>query len=80
MSNEPDPLCPRCGSDDMEWEECYVCDGEGEFDAYDDDPINYAPGEEYEMCRECSGNGGFLVCQSCISRAEQLEKKTGGGK
>ena len=40
--------CPRCGSYDTEWEPCFECLGEGEFDLHDDDPVNYAPDEEYE--------------------------------
>lgn len=51
-----------CGSE-MEWTECYSlgCDN-GFVDEYDDDPINYAPGEEFSKCRVCDGKGGYYVC------------------
>ena len=67
--DESEPYCPKCGSDDGEWESCWQCFGEGDFDPNDDDPINYAPGEEYEECSECYGNGGYWVCRECRRRA-----------
>lgn len=65
---ENDPSCPKCGSDDVEWERCWQCHGEGEFDLHDEDGVNYAPGEEYEQCTECNGRGGYLICHACIGK------------
>ena len=47
---------------DMERVDCWACGGEGDFDEYDDDPINYAPGEEFSACNECRGRGFFRLC------------------
>jgi DnaJ-class molecular chaperone len=47
------------------WVPCWACFGEGGQDAYEDDPINYAPGEEWEECDECRGAGGHKVCPIC---------------
>ncbi len=55
--------CSICGSY-MHWIDCWQCGGEGEFDAYDEDPINFAPGQEYEPCPECQGAGGYWECAS----------------
>lgn len=70
---DADPTCPTCGSDDVEWERCWHCGGEGEFDAHDEDPVNYAEGEEYERCSECGGSGGYLVCYACQKNAKAQE-------
>ena len=68
MSSE-EPTCPKCGSDDVEWERCWQCHGDGEFDEHDDDPINFAPGESYETCSECRGHGGYLLCHACAKNS-----------
>lgn len=72
---EPDDAdgagCPKCGSDDTSWEQCWNCHGEGEFDMAAEDPINYAPGEEFEGCTECHGRGGYLVCHACQAAARK---------
>ena len=47
---------------DMERVDCWCCGGEGEFDEHDSDPVNYSPGEEFEVCSECAGRGFFLLC------------------
>lgn len=54
--------CALCDYE-MEWEHCATCGGDGTEDAYEDDPINCAPGEEM-TCRECHGRGGFYFCQT----------------
>ncbi len=70
--DEPDlAACPKCGSDDTDWEQCWNCHGEGGFDMHDDDPINYGPGEETEACLECGGHGGYLICHQCIRNAKE---------
>lgn len=59
---EFEDFCPvkcGCGGERIE---CWQCGGEGEFDCYDDDPINYAPGEEFEACEICRGSGGYWMC------------------
>lgn len=63
-SGEPDndpPTCPTCGGE-LEWVECDECCGDGEIDEHTDDPINFAPGEEYRFCYLCKGQGGWLEC------------------
>lgn len=51
--------------DNTGWVQCWNCFGEGEFDEHDDDPINFSPGEAYETCSECRGEGGWVVCGEC---------------
>jgi hypothetical protein len=54
-------LCKHCGWD-MEWAECLYLDCEdGQYDAWEYDSINNAPGT-YEICRECNGAGGHWYC------------------
>lgn len=53
--------CQICG-EFLEPEECPECGGEGYFDEYEDDPINYFPGEEYIKCGLCRGTGSVFVC------------------
>lgn len=77
---EPDvPECRKCGSDDCEWEQCWQCHGECAFDLHDEDGVNYAPGEEYETCPECNGNGGYLVCHNCQRLAAPSADAGGSG-
>ena len=61
-----DRPCPYCGHPETRWKECDAigCD-EGWVDLYDDDPINYAEGEEYEPCHECHGQGHQWRCPNC---------------
>ena len=68
---EDDAPCPKCGSYDTEWETCWHCGGQCEFDCHDEDAINFAPGEQYETCQECQGKGGFVVCHGCIAKARR---------
>jgi DnaJ-class molecular chaperone len=63
------PRCPKCGDYDVEWERCWKCAGDGEFDLHEEDAINFAPGEEFEACDECRGKGGYLICHACIRAA-----------
>ena len=59
------PCCPRCGME-LDWTDCDACGGEGEFDAYEDDPMWYDPGDT-EPCHQCGGLGGWYICpnQDC---------------
>ena len=49
----------------MDWVDCWAGCDEGWVNEYDDDPINFAPGEEWYPCDICKGEGGWLVCGSC---------------
>lgn len=69
-----DPTCEKCGSGDIEWVDCDECHGEGQHDLYDEDPVNYAEGEEYEQCETCSGKGGWTECHGCQRKAESDSK------
>lgn len=55
--------CPRkcgCGGQRVD---CYHCGGEGEFDSYEDDPVNFEPGD-VEPCEICGGRGWWRSCCS----------------
>lgn len=52
--------CDICGGP-IEWVDCYACFGEGEFDLYEQNPLEYEPGE-IERCDVCHGKGGYLEC------------------
>ncbi len=56
-------ICPVCQSE-LEWTECWKGCDEGFFDEYDEDPINFSPGESLIECEECHGEGGYLQCPS----------------
>lgn len=70
-----DPVCPQCGRFAV-WEDCYMCGGEGEFDAYDDDPLWYDPGDT-ETCPECNGRGGWWICDNRDCTQGVLAEKGG---
>lgn len=54
------PLCAVCGYE-METEECYKCFGEGGRDLYEENPVEYAPGD-WENCDACEGIGYYWQC------------------
>jgi hypothetical protein len=54
------PICPICGLEE-EWEDCEVCNGNSEYECYDEDPLWYDPGDT-EPCPECGGGGGWSLC------------------
>lgn len=54
------------------WVPCWNGCEDGNFDAYEDDPINCDPGE-LEMCRECKGEGGWTVCGLCNANDHDAE-------
>jgi hypothetical protein len=75
-----DEACPRCGQREVRQRGCddWGCD-EGWIDEHDDDPINFSPGEEFTMCRECLGTGVLRWCAGCgldITRHEHLKSKS----
>lgn len=62
---EDDLACPRCGHQTRS-RDCTAFDyEEGYIDEYHDDPINYAPGEEYSKCDDCHGTGIERWCPEC---------------
>lgn len=65
---DAEPRCAVCGSDDVEWDRCWACHGDGEFDLHDEDPVNFCEDEEYEQCDECEGLGAYLICHTCAKR------------
>ncbi len=58
--------CPDCGNPNTHSRHCsaFNCE-EGYVDEYHDDPINYAPGEEYTVCEECHGHTIHRWCPKC---------------
>jgi len=58
-----DEDCPKCGHV-LSYRECPECE-DGFIDCYDDDPINYSPGEEEETCPVCNGFGRHIWCEKC---------------
>lgn len=59
-----DISCPKCGHDPIRYRDCNSCD-DGYIDEYDDDPINFAPGEEVTPCQTCKGTGIQRWCPGC---------------
>lgn len=59
-------ICPKHGDvgENTAWVPCWTGCDEGYFDAYEDDPINCDPGD-LEVCDECRGRGGWVVCGEC---------------
>jgi hypothetical protein len=58
--------CPKCGSTETRSRTCssFQCD-DGYCDDYEDDPINFAPGEQFSLCQECFGTGVERWCSKC---------------
>ena len=52
--------CPKCG-DMTYWRHCNDCE-DGFIDEYEDDAINFAPGEAYSRCSTCRGRAYFEWC------------------
>ncbi len=61
-----DEQCPKCGEYDVRSQYCIVtgCD-DGYIDEYDDDAINFSPGQEFRVCEECRGRGFVRWCAKC---------------
>jgi len=57
-------VCTEHGECETGWVQCYAGCDDGEFDEYEDDPINNDEGD-YSICPECHGEGGFRVCLEC---------------
>ena len=57
--------CEHCG-DEMDWEDCDQCGGEGEFGwetLQFEDPLWYSE-DDIEMCEQCEGMGGWWLCRN----------------
>lgn len=64
--------CEKCGNE-LDWEECIQCHGEGGRDndqLMEEDPLWY-DGVEWERCEECKGTGGWQYCWTCLNKAQQ---------
>ena len=49
--------CPKCGTEtNSRTCTAFNCE-DGWIDEYEDDAINYLPGEEFRRCAECHGTG-----------------------
>lgn len=61
-----DDACPRCNHSPTHARPCeqWDCD-DGYIDEHSDDPINYAPGQSYTVCRDCHGTGIEKWCPRC---------------
>lgn len=57
---EEPAICPSCKWE-LGWTDCDACGGEGEYDAYETDPLWYDEGDT-EDCHQCGGTGGWYVC------------------
>ncbi len=57
--------CPKCGSETRS-RNCHAlyCE-DGYIDEYEEDAINFAPGEEFVRCNECYGTGIERWCPKC---------------
>lgn len=67
-------ICSRHGDVDggTAWVPCWNGCEDGYFDAYEDDPINNDMGD-LELCSQCHGNGGWVVCAQCNANNPDAE-------
>jgi len=58
--------CPKCGHSPVHYRYCtsLFCE-DGYCDEYEDDPINFMPGESFTLCPECHGMGIEKWCPEC---------------
>ena len=59
-----DCSCPKCARDTVHYRRRGECGGDGEHEAYDDDPMWYEPGDT-ETCETCMGKGFERWCPKC---------------
>jgi hypothetical protein len=63
---DDDTPCPACCNGCTHSRSCGESNCEdGGIDEYEDDPINFAPGEEFRTCPECHGHGIVRWCPKC---------------
>ena len=67
-------ICDKHGDvgDNSGWLRCWAGCDDGVVDDYEDDPINYDPGDT-SVCRECRGKGGWRVCGYCNADNPDVE-------
>lgn len=66
-------VCSAHGEvDSTAWVRCWNGCTEGYFDAYEDDPLLFDPGD-METCSECRGAGGWRVCGECNANNPDAE-------
>lgn len=65
------PACKVCGND-LWWEECGACGGEGDYDLYDEDPLYYDEGDT-GPCPQCGGTGGWYICLNYSNHVQPTE-------
>lgn len=73
---ETGEYCPQCGGA-IRIQSCETCGGEGELDLYEEDAINFSPGET-EYCEDCSGKGLEEWCPNCGDISEEACPGCGG--
>lgn len=57
--------CPKCGTNTRSRHcRALYCD-DGYIDEYEDDAINFSPGESLVKCDECHGTGIQRWCPDC---------------
>ena len=64
--------CPECGASTHNRACQNFCE-DGWFDDYEDDPINYSPGESNTMCDNCWGTGIERWCPKCGLNIQKYE-------
>jgi predicted RNA-binding Zn-ribbon protein involved in translation (DUF1610 family) len=64
--DEIETACPKCGHDRIRRKDCdnLHCD-DGFEDEYEDDAINFLPGESIIECSSCHGTGCHIWCPEC---------------
>jgi hypothetical protein len=70
---EEGPRCCEHCEEPMDWVDCDLCGGEGEFDwerLQEEDPLCYQPGD-VEKCTQCNGVGGWEWCANPRCPAKQ---------
>lgn len=69
--------CPECGHSPLHFRDCQNYCDDGYFDEYEDDPINYAPGESITICTDCWGSGIETWCPKCGLNISKFEHEAG---
>lgn len=71
-----DTHCPHCDHTPVHLRDCgeLGCD-DGYFDEYEDDAINYSPGECLTRCDTCNGTGIEMWCPSCGQDPRKVRKE-----
>ncbi len=63
------PVCPVCGSGDVDWIDCPECGGEGGFRGDEVDPdLGH---NDFVRCGMCHGDGGWWQCWNSDKHPKQ---------